>query len=823
MHREFDQTVSEDGAAPPAGHAQQRITAVMLGATVATLLLAAVGLALEVAIDIPVAHLDGAYQTASGLFRLHAGHLPGRDFFPYLGVGVLYAIYPLFEMAGAHLAASVFAAQLAVSVACALAVALVWHLVWRPSSFLVSLVCGAFLTFGLGSIALYPDIVDLKILERSLSVDEFMLVYATTMVFVLVAVRVLWPLRTVRQSLVAAATIFLLGCAYYAASSAQVGTFAVLFLGVLWFRLVWPAQWMWRTLAAATITTMLLASLADLARDTNIVRWAFIPGNSLRPLRAWLPYVAAFWLFVILGKSRRPANTYLTAGALTGSLLLWANDFAWSTAAMVAACFLFCGYRSRTLAAINSALFLTAALLTAGVLFFVASGGYPNRIFAYNFLDVARDQWWYFPAWVERYRVFSHEDLVKLILPRNVVAALVLVIVAIHAMRKRSLAGALLLLVGAALAAGGAVASIGGQLGRYFGGLHFWAYTVAVVAMLRLFWKTSWRYSDRRQLPLNAASRAAWIPRILMLAAMAILTNSVVGLLAARQNAAAATERFFVPELGGYLKSSWKPYVETARSLTGSVVFEEYWGVLSAIQKRTPLWPVDSVIHALGSKRELLASSVFSQADIIVTTRNTYTQLWHPWLISQNYWLYSRLFREFDAVDFGPNTVIWRRGAKHVFQPMECRVADDGAGMVVSAMTSGYAEVEVVYRVAGGPRRKLVMLRNNINIVGGIRGYFSVDPAKTSLVFPAYLKEKGQQVLDFRVVPAQSSAVVSVESCQAGMIQRVIPDVLEGVPRAVAECLRKWWPPDPETLWPWERGEPQLDPDAIGDCDGRSP
>lgn len=115
------------------------------------------------------------------------------------------------------------------------------------------------------------------------------------------------------------------------------------------------------------------------------------------------------------------------------------------------------------------------------------------------------------------------------------------------------------------------------------------------------------------------------------------------------------------------------------------------------------------------------------------------------------------------------------------------------------------------------------MLRNNINIVGGIRGYFSVDPAKTSLVFPAYLKEKGQQVLDFRVVPAQSSAVVSVESCQAGMIQRVIPDVLEGVPRAVAECLRKWWPPDPETLWPWERGEPQLDPDAIGDCDGRSP
>ena len=89
----------------------------------------------------------------------------------------------------------------------------------------------------------------------------------------------------------------------------------------------------------------------------------------------------------------------------------------------------------------------------------------------------------------------------------------------------------------------------------------------------------------------------------MLFASLAILGNAYLGLSAARKYAAASVDHFHVAELGGYLKSSWKPYVETARKLSGSVVFEEYWGILSAIQRRTPDWPVDSVIHALGSKR----------------------------------------------------------------------------------------------------------------------------------------------------------------------------------------------------------------------------
>jgi hypothetical protein len=797
------------------GHRQANVLlCVVLGA----LLLAAGALALGRALHIPTMHLDGAYQTASGLFRLHAGDLPGRDFFPYLGVGVLYLIYPLFELAGAHLAASVFVAQFAVWIACAWSVALVWRLVWNGSSFLVALVCGASLTYALAALAFNPDILDLQFVL--LSVNEFILLYSAVWMFSVVTIGLLWPTVRPFAILLAGSALFLFCSICYATTGIQEATFLLVFPGLVWFRFCWPAKWVWRSLAAAMVMTLVLIGLVDIARETNIVQWALTPGYSLRPLRAWLPYFAAFWMIVILGKSRNSRRLSVLAGALNGSLLLWSNDFAWSTAMLTAACFAFVGYRSRTIDAVNVTIYAVAGLLTATLLFVAACGGHPLSMLEYNFLDVARDQWWYFASWDERYRIFSPGDVVKLAAPRNVMAILVLIAVAVHAIRKRSPATALLFWVGLALAAGGVVASVGGHLGSYFAGLHFWAYTISVVAFLRLFWEGSLRFAVRRPRPDAASGLSVGSRGILLAASFAILGNAYFGLGAARQYAAASADHFLVPELGGYLKSSWKPYVETARKLSGSVVFEEYWGVLSAIQKRTPDWPVDAVIHALGSKRELLASKVFSQADTVVTTRSSYSSVWQPWLVSENYWLYSRLFREFDIVDMGPHTVIWRRGATNVFEPLDCRIAEQGAGVVVIARKTGYAEIEVTYRVDDDPKRKLVMLRNNINIVGGMRGYFSIDPSKTSLVFPAFLKEKGPQALDFRVVPRRTTAMVRATSCKARQIGRAIPEVLDAIPKSMEGCTSKLVALDPETLWPWEPKKAILNVSSTGACDG---
>lgn len=92
-------------------------------------ILVAVALSAQFSIDVPTKHIDGAFQTASGLFRLEAGQWPGKDFLPYLGLGPLFLLYPLFLIAGGDVAASEFAAWFATLITGAFSVGLVVALV----------------------------------------------------------------------------------------------------------------------------------------------------------------------------------------------------------------------------------------------------------------------------------------------------------------------------------------------------------------------------------------------------------------------------------------------------------------------------------------------------------------------------------------------------------------------------------------------------------------------------------------------------------------------------------------------------------------------
>lgn len=112
-------------------------------AGVALFLVAMVFHALKYAIDTPTFHLDGAFQTASGLFRIADGQVPGRDFFPYLGIGPLLLLFPVYAAAGGGLAASVFAAHFVTVVLGALSVSVIWHLIVRPRSAVYSACAGA--------------------------------------------------------------------------------------------------------------------------------------------------------------------------------------------------------------------------------------------------------------------------------------------------------------------------------------------------------------------------------------------------------------------------------------------------------------------------------------------------------------------------------------------------------------------------------------------------------------------------------------------------------------------------------------------------------
>jgi hypothetical protein len=88
---------------------------------------------------VPTYHMDGAFQTASGLYRLDSGQFPGRDFFPYLGLASIYVLYVPFKLFGAHLTASTLAAHfmsyLLLAVSLALIIRLIRPVARWPSAF----------------------------------------------------------------------------------------------------------------------------------------------------------------------------------------------------------------------------------------------------------------------------------------------------------------------------------------------------------------------------------------------------------------------------------------------------------------------------------------------------------------------------------------------------------------------------------------------------------------------------------------------------------------------------------------------------------------
>ncbi len=82
---------------------------------------------------VPLQHVDGAYQTIAMLRHLDAGELPGRDFQPYLGIGIPMLLWPLYQLGGGHLVASQAAAIFAGLLATFAGGALLSWLVLRAS------------------------------------------------------------------------------------------------------------------------------------------------------------------------------------------------------------------------------------------------------------------------------------------------------------------------------------------------------------------------------------------------------------------------------------------------------------------------------------------------------------------------------------------------------------------------------------------------------------------------------------------------------------------------------------------------------------------
>ena len=620
---------------------------------------------LTAAIDIPTTHLDGAFQTASGLFRLDSGQVPGKDFFPYLGIGPLVLLLPFFKMSGATLSASVFAAQFVTLMLGFVSVSVLWQYIFRPAKAVSSLVGGA-----VGFIV--PFLVP--------------------------------------------------------------GLFSV-----------------------------------------DIFDFAFYPGNSPRPIRNALPYLVAIATYWLIRNCEHGLLRNILVGLQLGVALLWSNDFAVPTTGLFLIFYCVYIYSEEKPTWKRSSFTVTlSAVLSWGLLLSLISAGNPHKLIEYNFVDVAGDQWWYFATYGPSTRIFDLSQLPRILSSENDIPLAVLLLAVLAAIKTKKIEYVLLVMIGLTLFTGGCLASIGGHLGGYFGGFYFWGATVAGLAALRGLQLVAFKISKSDQQHQGLANATLSVFVLISLTSLAgyrwdLHTKSVT---IAKND----LSRFYVPELDGYLGQQWKAYTEYGRQHKESKTIEEYWGILSALNKRFSSWPVDSVIHALGNVRSVAESSL-ADADLIVSTRFKSAPNWQPWNLSQNFWFYEELLNSREPDFASPTTIVWRKTAstrKHL--DVGCAVSKTADSVVIHSKDEGFYSVKLNY-TSTGKGRHLLMFRNNISFAADADGYVSLPPGGPTATIPALITPESGNVFDSKIVGSKTVTLV-IASCNATRISYKNEEIL---------------------------------------------
>jgi hypothetical protein len=629
-------------------------------------------------VDISTRHLDGAYQTASALFRLADGQWPGKDFFPYLGVGLTFTLYPIFLLAGGDVAASIFSAHFLVAAASAFSIGLLASLIFKRQRLLSGVV--------------------------------------TASVFLVLALSIDSP---------------------------------------------WLAE-------------------------------RFSPGHSLRPLRSFLPYLAAVLVYFLVQSRLQPIAIYGAIGGIAGATFLWSNDYGLPTLVLLIIVGIFFAYRSGNLRAKVLLSMVGCALLagSAGLMF--ATKGHAVDLMRYNFVDVRVDQYWYFCCWNPEIRIFTISEIFsKFLFSEYCIGWWGSVWFALLAVtyNRPTAENILLLFIGLVLFCGGAIASIGGHLDPgYMAAFIFWCQSVTLIFSLyvlsRFAHLVAVKFSSTSgRLWLDISDRTFHLLGLLVLViASGVLLRSVIQYQSYVETARADQSRFYVKELGGYLPTAWLNHVEMARSMKDANVIEEYWGIWGGVTHNKSGLPVDSVIHALGSTREKFKTQMLELPDHVITSSQQVSGLWFGWNLSANWWFYKTLLQNYEYQQTSPSTYFWsKRSEADVWPSVGCHIENDatGRGVVIEADHVGYYEVTLA---RSGTQvlnsRSLLLVKNNLNYAF-IDGYVSINPHAQEQSFPVRLWNPRQH-LDFKLLGAvDSSSDIPFDTCQA---REVVTDLKNFLP-----------------------------------------
>lgn len=471
-----------------------------------------------------------------------------------------------------------------------------------------------------------------------------------------------------------------------------------------------PARVRWQ---AALMLMFLFYYAGPMAGAVSGIAWpaTLDPGVSLRPLRGALPFFVLPF-FVVLARQVLLEGRALAGGGVLGLVagagLLWSNDAGIPLGLALTAALALALWERPALLARTLAGFAAGAAASAGAILLVVTQGAPGAWLAYNFRDLADDQFWFFAPWERATRILSPADLPNILAHADPLAALSLVslalctaFAAVQRLRGRSapVRGSAFVFMGASVIGAALVPQIGGHVGPEYNGITF---VLGVCAPLIVAPAGVWRR-------MAGVLRLASPRQIAVLSSLAAL--AMVGTEAARLAAspARAERTVYDPALGFFVT------LEYAKDLAAMRKLAEAWDragippnrrLLSvytspldiAAEVRSPA-DVGSLIHALGPEKRAAYTALVARREVAaVTTIAPDYSGWEGWLTRAS-WPFFRALREnYTPLARNGQQVLWVRaeGKRAAFAPASCRVAVREAGRLVFEITASGAGIASV-------------------------------------------------------------------------------------------------------------------------------
>ena len=631
-------------------------------------------ISLRSAILTPINHIDGSFQSVSGELHLNDGSFPGLNFLPYIGVGPVLMMFPIFKILGANLAASVLSSHLTV------------------------------------------------VLSFSL---------------------VTWTIYRLTHVTISKINSFICACTFFVVlGSATLPVFHKFPFGIL----------------------------LNVSSQT-------LPENSVRALRAFLPYLT---VFIILKWKEKLYKETIYIGLIIGFLsALWSPDYGIVSAAFGVASVLGILLMRKIL---NFKLFLK---LLAGFIigYFVLSsfilGGYNGfySLFKYNFTSVRGDQYWYFAPYSHGHIFGLLEFLNDLKSEGAIFGVFLLFFLVFYAIKRRNENLLLLAVLGIILLAGGTVSTLLGHRYVYMQPFVSWSVLSTLFLAPRLFvYLLSFvRNKNRRTILMilkrTKLERAGFIMAVFFL--ISILVGETNSYFLSLNKIKANTSFEYNSKLGGYIDKDYRGLIQS--NLKPDAI-EEYFGLSGVINGHFSGLPVDAVIHALGNQRDLFSRRMQNLPSEVITTNPNFNFYWSSWSVSTNWWFYKYLFLYYTPRISSPSTVTWTRNEyqKSTANSVPCKVLPDGAGVNFEGSSDTLYQLNLKYKGPGENRSKFSMLRNNLNFEGdGYRGigYVALNPGSDYQEIPVLVAQSGSNKLDLINVERNPAlSITKILSCSITVV-----------------------------------------------------